>query len=173
MLRAFSPPVPLCRSSRLAVDTTLVSPVTAAGLPRRAGGRPAGAALLIARRAKERTYPELCRSNRCRLTVIALEIGGVVRLLARCRARLCRHPHALPPSRLSLSGGLCSSPVQPHALSQPACCPCPSLARPMLTRLPNPRSPAVWRECALRAPPLPPFAVKMWKCQLYVGGGFQ
>ena len=94
MLRAISPPVPLCRSSRLAVDTTLVSPVTAAGLPRRAGGRPAGAALLIARRAKERTYPELCRSNRCRLTVIALEIGGVVRLLARCRAR-----SVPPPSR--------------------------------------------------------------------------
>ena len=66
-----------------------------AGLPRRAGGRTAGAALLTARRAKERTYPELCRSNRCRLTVIALEIGGrwsaeaatFVRLLARCRAR--------------------------------------------------------------------------------------
>ena len=96
MLRAFSPPVPLCRSShwsrRSAVpftctDFTLLLPLTAAGLPRRAGGRPAGAALLIARRAKERTYPELCRSNRCRLTVIALEIGGVVRLLARCRAR--------------------------------------------------------------------------------------
>ena len=94
--------LPLWGGAQLAVDTTLVSPLTAAGLPRRAGGRTAGAALLTARRAKERTYPELCRSNRCRLTVIALEIGGrwsaeaatFVRLLARCRAR-----SAPPPSR--------------------------------------------------------------------------
>ena len=86
--------LPLWGGAQLAVDTMLVSPLTAAGLPRRAGGRAAGAALLTARRA-ERTYPELCRSNRCRLTVLALEIGGrwsaeaatFVRLLARCRAR--------------------------------------------------------------------------------------
>ena len=52
----------------------------------------------MARRAKERTYPELSRSRRCRLVVLALETGGsggrwsqeaaqFVRLLARCRAR--------------------------------------------------------------------------------------
>ena len=92
--------LPLWGGAQLAVDTTLLSPDTAAGLhmpPRRAGGRTAAAALLTAKRARE--------SNRCRLTVIAREIGGrwsaeaatFVRLLARCRARSaatltrCRH----------------------------------------------------------------------------------
>ena len=54
-----------------------------------------GADLRIARRAKERTYPELLHAPRCRLVVLALEVGGrwspeaaqFVRLLARCRAR--------------------------------------------------------------------------------------
>ena len=70
--------LPLWGGAQLAVDTTLVSPRTAAGLPRRAGGHAAGAALLTARRAKERTYPELCRSNRCRLTVLTLDWGASV-----------------------------------------------------------------------------------------------
>ena len=56
--------------------------------------------MLTARRARERTYPELCRSNRCRLTVLALEIGRrwsaeaatFVRLLARCGARSAPPP---------------------------------------------------------------------------------
>ena len=47
------------------------------------------------RRANERTYPELLNSPRCRLVVLALEVGGrwseeaaqSLRLLARCRAR--------------------------------------------------------------------------------------
>ena len=94
--------LPLWGGAQLAVDTTLVSPLTAAGAPRRAGGRTTGAALLAARRAKERTYPELCRSSRCRLTVLAIEVGGrwsaeaatFVRQLARCKAR-----SAPPPSR--------------------------------------------------------------------------
>ena len=54
-----------------------------------------GAALRYARLAKERTYPELLRAPRCRLVVLALELGGrwspeaaeFIRLLARCRAR--------------------------------------------------------------------------------------
>ena len=94
--------LPLWGGAQLAVDTTLVSPLTAAGAPRRAGGRTTGAALLAARRAKERTYPELCRSSRCRLTVLAIEVGGrwsaeaatFVRQLARCEAS-----STPPPSR--------------------------------------------------------------------------
>ena len=35
-----------------------------------------GAALHIARRARERTYPEFFHAPRCRLVVLALEIGG-------------------------------------------------------------------------------------------------
>ena len=87
--------LPLWGGVQLAVDTTLVSPLTAAGAPRRARGCTTGAALRLARQAKERTYPELCRSARSRLTVLALEVGGrwsaeaagFVRQLARCRAR--------------------------------------------------------------------------------------
>ena len=87
--------LPLWGGAQVAVDTTLVSPLTAAGAPRRVRGQTAGAALQAARRAKERSYPEFCRAHRCRLAVIALEVGGrwsneaanFVRLLARCRAR--------------------------------------------------------------------------------------
>ena len=88
-------------------DTTFVCPVTAAGLPRK--------------RAKKRTYPELCRSNRCRLTVI------VRRLLAR-----------RPPSR---AAAILAFTLRWFAL------------RDIFADSPSqPRSPAVWRECALRAP---------------------
>ncbi|CAE7774315.1 unnamed protein product [Symbiodinium sp. CCMP2592] len=84
----------LLQGSQPAVDTTLVSPLTSAGAPRRAAGRTAGAALALARKAKERTYPELRQSARCKLVVLALELGGrwsteaatFVKLLARLRA---------------------------------------------------------------------------------------
>ena len=114
--------LPLWGGAQLAVDTTLVSPLTAAGLPRRVAGGTAGAALLTARRAKERAYPELCGSGRCRLTVVALELGGrcsteaatFVRLLARCKAR-----SAPPPSRAAAISAyiLTDSTAQPESLS--------------------------------------------------------
>ena len=80
---------------QLAVDTTLVSPLTAAGAPQRAAGRTEGAAVQQARRAKERTYPEFSRAARARLVIFAVEVGGrwsseaagFIRLLARARAR--------------------------------------------------------------------------------------
>ena len=92
--------LPLWGGVQVAVDTTLVSPLTAAGEPRREGRRTAGAALRHARRAKERTYPELCNSGRCRLVVLGIEAGGrwcpeaatFLRLLARCRARSAPPP---------------------------------------------------------------------------------
>ena len=85
----------LWNGAHVAVDTTLVAPLTSAGAPRRIRGRTAGAALQVARRAKERAYPELAASRRCHLTVLGIEVGGpwsseastFVRQLARCRAR--------------------------------------------------------------------------------------
>ena len=62
--------------AQLAVDTTLVSPLTRAGEPRRRAGRFAAAALHDARKAKERAYPELLRNSRCRLVVLGIEVGG-------------------------------------------------------------------------------------------------
>ena len=61
-------------------------------LPWTRQGKPAAT---NARKAKERTYPELLRSARCRLVVLGIELGGrwsteaaqFIRLLARSRAR--------------------------------------------------------------------------------------
>ena len=72
-----------------------MSRLTSAGAPRRAAGRNAGAALVLARKAKERTYHELRQSAQCKLVVLALELGGrwsteaatFVKLFARLRAR--------------------------------------------------------------------------------------
>ena len=81
--------------AQLAIDTTLVSPLTRDGQPRRRAGTYAGAALHTARRSKERTYPEFLQSRRCRLVVLAFETGGrwshettnFIRLLAQSKAR--------------------------------------------------------------------------------------
>ena len=81
--------------SQLAVDTTLVSPLTRSGERRSRGGTYAGAALQDARRNNERTYPELLHNRRCRLVVLGIEVGGrwsneassFIRMLAKARAR--------------------------------------------------------------------------------------
>ena len=111
--------LPLRNGAQLAVDTTIVSPLTAAGeaRSRRDPARPV--ALLEARRRKEATYPELLAS-RCRLAVIGVEVGGrwgseaasFLRLLARARARAA--PEALRPALRSAyvhrwSGLLCAA----------------------------------------------------------------
>ena len=95
--------LPLWGGAQLAVDTTLVSPLTRAGHPRMRGGQYRGTALRDARRNKERTYPELLRDRRCRLVVLGIEVGGrwsdeaaiFLRLLAHTKARqapaLLRH----------------------------------------------------------------------------------
>ena len=101
--------LPLSNGAQVAVDTTLAAPLTSAGAPRRIRGRTAGAALQVARRAKERAYPELADSRRCHLTVLGIEVGGrwsseastFVRQFARCRAR------AMPaPSRAACTSAL-------------------------------------------------------------------
>ena len=86
--------------AQLTVDTTLVSPLTSDAQPRRRGGQYAGAALHTARRNKERTYPELVGAGRCRLVVLAIEVGvrwsteatQFLRLLAQARARATPAP---------------------------------------------------------------------------------
>eukprot|EP00438_Fugacium_kawagutii_P035997 Skav228963 [mRNA] locus=scaffold671:28044:28988:+ [translate_table: standard] len=87
--------LPLHNGAQLAVDTTLASPLTSTARPRQRRGDYTVAALAEARRAKERTYPELQRGGRCKLIVVALEVGGrwsgeaadFVRLLAQARSR--------------------------------------------------------------------------------------
>ena len=87
--------LPLHHGAQLAVDTTLVSPLTSAGQPRQWRGDFTAAALADARRAKERAYPELLRGGRCKLVVVALEVGGrwsteaasFIRQLAQTRCR--------------------------------------------------------------------------------------
>ena len=49
--------LPLWNGAQVAVDTTLVSPLTSSAEPRRLRGNTAGAALRAARRSKERTCP--------------------------------------------------------------------------------------------------------------------
>ena len=75
--------LPLWGGAQLAVDTTLVSP-RCCRPPTQGWGPYCRSGLLAARRAKERTYPELCRSNRCGLTVVALEIVGGIGVPSAC-----------------------------------------------------------------------------------------
>ena len=91
--------------TQLAIDTTLVSPLTRDGQTRRRAGQFTGAALQDARKRKERTYPELIRSRRCRLVVLGIETGGrwseeasmFVKLLAQAKARQAPPPLASIP----------------------------------------------------------------------------
>ena len=67
----------LWHGAQLAVDTTLVSPLHGDGSARRNAATTSGVALRDARRAKERTYPELTgEGGRARLVVLAAEVGG-------------------------------------------------------------------------------------------------
>ena len=67
----------LWHGAQLAIDTTLVSPLHSNGSARRRAADHDGAALEVARRRKERTYPELVgEGGRARLVVLAAEVGG-------------------------------------------------------------------------------------------------
>lgn len=87
--------LPLWGGAQLAVDATLVSPIRRDGWPQPGAADNDGVQLRAARRRKEAKYAELLRSRRCRLVVVALEVGGrwseealeFVRLLARAKAR--------------------------------------------------------------------------------------
>ena len=102
--------LPLWHGSQLALDATIVSPVTRSGeADPRAHTQPGWAANNAARRKRRDTYSELTRARRCRLVVIGIEVGGrfgdeaatFLRLLARQRAA------AVPahrPAELPLAG---------------------------------------------------------------------
>jgi hypothetical protein len=87
--------LPLWGGAQLAVDATLVSPVRRDGRPQQRAADQDGVQLQVARARKEAKYVELLRSRRCRLVVVALEVGGrwsdealeFVRLLAKSKAR--------------------------------------------------------------------------------------
>ena len=67
----------LWRGAQLAIDTTLVSPLSRDGSASRRAANHDGAALQRARRRKEATYPELSgEGGRARLVVLAAEVGG-------------------------------------------------------------------------------------------------
>ena len=68
----------LWRGAHLAVDTTLVTPLSRNGAARRRAANHDGAALDAARKRKEDTHPEFTGENgRTRLVVLAAEVGGV------------------------------------------------------------------------------------------------
>ena len=88
--------LPLWHGAQLAVDATLVCPVGRDGHPRPGGDVVPGLALQQAARTKrEDTYPEFLASERSRLVVFGLEVGGrwdqealdFLRGLARAKAR--------------------------------------------------------------------------------------
>ena len=86
----------LWRGAQLAVDTTMVSPLRRDGSPKPRAANHDGAALEVARRKKENTFPELAgEGGRARLVVLAAEVGGrwnaetaqFLTALARARAQ--------------------------------------------------------------------------------------
>jgi len=117
--------------NQLAVDTTLVSPLTREGVPRQRGGdlrRGSSAGCSSQERA---TYPELLRSRRCKLVVVGLEVGGgwsreaasFTTLLAQHKARQTPPTHPptidivdaqLPPIAMRAAAGRAISAVQRH-----------------------------------------------------------
>ena len=60
----------------MAVDITVWSATTSAGLLPRTPHTPTGSELVAARRAKEEKYSELLAGDRCRLVVMGIETGG-------------------------------------------------------------------------------------------------
>ena len=132
--------LPLWQGSQLAVDTTLVSPLTSAAEPWRRGGRFAGTALHAARQTKERTYPELVGSGRCRLVVLAMEVGGrwsaeaaqFLRLLAQTNAQSTPGTCDKQLSQPSFPGGRPFWPMLACKPSHRRCSPSQQIAPPMV-----------------------------------------
>ena len=92
--------LPLFHGAQLAIDTTMVSPLGRDGAPHPQCANVDGAAMLAARRRKQRRYPELAgEDGRARLVVLACEVGGrwsdesrhFLRQLSRAKARQ-EHP---------------------------------------------------------------------------------
>ena len=118
--------LPLWGGSQLAVDTTMVSPLSRDGVALRGSANTNGKALSQARRRKERTYPELTgERGRARLVVLGVEVGGrwsakasvFLRNLAAAKARAgscCVAPSLAGVARLCSCSGF--------QLLSPGCC---------------------------------------------------
>ena len=88
--------LPLHAGVQLAIDTTLVGALRGDGSARRGAADADGVALVVARRRKERRYPELVgHGARSRVVVLGVEVGGrwsaetsgFVGALARAKSR--------------------------------------------------------------------------------------
>ena len=101
--------LPLWHGAQLAIDATIVSPVTRAGMPQPgADSRPGAAVQAAARRKRRQTYPELASARRARLVVVGVEVGGRFGAEAAAFLRhLARHRAASlpPPLRAAASAG--------------------------------------------------------------------
>ena len=113
--------LPLWHGSQLAIDATIVSPLTRFGDAHpRADVDPGCALAAAARRKRHQTYPELARARRCRLVVVGVEVGGrfgseavqLLRLLARHKAATVPDQQR---SRPGSHAGPASSPSLPSA----------------------------------------------------------
>ena len=67
--------LPMWHGAQVAIDATIVSPVTRTGSARGADTRPA-AAVQDAAKPKLKTYPELQGARRAELVVLGIEVGG-------------------------------------------------------------------------------------------------
>eukprot|EP00439_Symbiodinium_sp_Y106_P063333 s3121_g9.t2 len=88
--------LPLWHGAQLAVDATLVSPLTRDGQPQPAANAQPGVALARAEQRKRRhTYPELLRARRCPFVVFGIETGvpPTSRAGPRCQRTCRRVPH--------------------------------------------------------------------------------
>ena len=89
--------LPIWQGAKIAVDTTIVSPLRRDGEPRPQADREPGLALRQAVDRKPRAYPELLCARRCKLVAFGVELGGrfslstltFLRLFARQRAPCC------------------------------------------------------------------------------------
>ena len=132
---------------QLAVDTTLVSALDASGRPRRHQRRTLGAALRIACLAKERTYPELIRAQRCRLVVLAIEVAGRLFSSSVAAGRGLHQRTSVPvvPAPVH-SGGRAFSlsrppvPLLPHSILLPCMAQPTSMARSPPSAISSPKS---------------------------------
>merc|ERR1712078_796363 len=87
--------LPLFGGTQLAVDATLVSAVRSDGTAQPGAAKEDGKRLLEAGKRKRRKYPELLETQRCKLVVAAMEVGGrwseeawtFLELLAHAKAR--------------------------------------------------------------------------------------
>ena len=68
--------LPLYHGAQVGIDATIVSPVRGDGMPRPGADRKDGIAIRDAVRKKQRRYRELTGTQRCRLVVAAVEVGG-------------------------------------------------------------------------------------------------